>query len=99
MNTIQATVRNGQIELKEPLDLPDGTDLNISIPPSAGVIDDDDGLDPKEIERILVAMDTMIPLQMTDQEITLWEKERLARRESEKAIAFQNAEKLKESWK
>jgi hypothetical protein len=35
MTTIKAIVRNGRIEVDEPIDLPDGTELRIPIPDPA----------------------------------------------------------------
>lgn len=85
MNTIKAVVRNGRIEVDEPLDLPDGTELRIPRP-------DDGSPSPEEIELALAAMDRMEPLDMTDDELAAWEADRHARREAEKATFFARAE-------
>jgi hypothetical protein len=83
MTTIKATVRNGRIEVDEPLDLPDGTVLQIPVPDDSSRADDE--MSPDEIQRILDAMDRMQPLQMTDAELAAWEADRQARKEAEKA--------------
>ncbi len=100
MTTIKAVVRDGRIELDERLDLPDGTVLRIPLPNGDLVVDDDDApRTPEEIERVLAAMDAMIPLQMTDEELAAWEADRHARREAEKATFFERADKLSAMWK
>ena len=35
MSTIKAIVRNGRIEVADPIDLPDGTELTIAVPGSS----------------------------------------------------------------
>lgn len=97
MTTIKAVVRNGRIELDEPLDLPDGTVLQIRVPDEVGK-DSDAPMSPEEIQQVLAAMDQMEPLQMTDAELAAWEADRRARREAEKARFFEHAEKLRGMW-
>jgi len=93
MMTIKAVVRNGRIEVDEPLDLPDGTVLQIPLPSDTERAEDDE-MSPDEIQRVLAAMDRMEPLQMTDAELAAWEADRQARKEWEKAHFFKHAEKL-----
>ncbi|WP_020470237.1 hypothetical protein [Zavarzinella formosa] len=88
MPTINATIRNGRIEPDEPLDLPDGTSVKIS------VADDDDLMSPKEIERIVTAMDQIIPFDRSPEEEARLEADRLARKEWEKAHFFEHAKKI-----
>ena len=85
MTTIKAVVRNGRIEVDEPLDLPDGTVLQIPLPDDAAKAKDDEPMSPEEIQQVLAAMDRMEPLRMTDAELAAWEADRHARREAEKA--------------
>jgi hypothetical protein len=95
MTTIQAVVRNGRIEVDEPVDLPDGTVLQIHLLDGAT---DDQPMSPEEIERVLASMDRMEPLQMTDDELAAWEADREARKEREKAYFFEHATKLQRMW-
>jgi len=95
MTTIKAVVRNGRIEVEEPLDLPDGTILQIPVP---GEAETDDEMSPEEIQRVLAAMDRMQPLQLTDAELAAWEADRTARKEREKASFFDRADKLRGMW-
>lgn len=93
MSTIKATFRNGRIEPDEPLDLPDGTELQITLP--------DDGDEPSnqgEIDRVLAAMDQIIPFDMSPEEETRLEADRQARKEWEKTHFFERAEKLRRMW-
>jgi len=93
MPTIKATIHNGRIEPHEPLDLPEGTEVQITIPEA-----NDESMSQAETDRILAAMDRMEPLQMTDAELAAWEADRKARKESEKAHFFEQAEKLRGMW-
>jgi predicted DNA-binding antitoxin AbrB/MazE fold protein len=93
MSTIKATFRNGRIEPDEPLDLPDGTELQITLPE-----DDDESLDQTEIDRVLAAMDQIIPFDMSPEEETRLEADRQARKEWEKAQFLERAEKLRKMW-
>ena len=93
MSTIRATIRNGRIEPDEPLNLPDGTEVQITVPEN-----DDEPMSQAEIDRILAAMDRMQPLQMTAAELAAWEADRQARKEWEKVHFFEHAEKLRRMW-
>jgi predicted DNA-binding antitoxin AbrB/MazE fold protein len=93
MSTIRATVRNGRIEPDEPFVLPEGTEVEITIPEN-----DDEPMSQTEIDRVLTAMDQMVPLQMSDAELAAWEADRQARKEWEKAHFFEHAEKLRRMW-
>ena len=97
MTMIKAVVRGGRIEVDEPLDLPDGTVLQIPVPGDAERTADD-AMSAEEIQRVLAAMDRMEPLQMSDAELAAWEADRQARREREKALFLERAEKLQRMW-
>jgi hypothetical protein len=100
MTMIKAIVRNGRVELDEPLDLPDGTELLISLPKGAEGTDlDDEGpMSAEEIARVLAAMDRMVPFDRTPQEETRLEADRLARKEWEKLHFNEHADKLRRMW-
>jgi hypothetical protein len=97
MMTITAIVRNGRIEVNEPLDLPDGTILQIPVPGDEEKVDRE-SMSQEEILRVLDAMDHMQPLQMSDAELAAWEADRQARKESEKARFIESAKKLHGMW-
>ena len=95
MSNIKATFRNGRIEPDEPLDLPEGTRLLIPVPETG----EEERMSCEEIDRILVAMDKIIPFTWTLEEETELEKDRLARKESEKGHFLDHADKLGKMWK
>ena len=98
MTTIKATIRNGRIEPDEPLNLPEGSHLLISLPDGLETAHDVNGLSQEEIDHDLVAMKCMFPLQMTDAELTAWEADRQAQKEWEKAQFVAHSEKLRRMW-
>jgi hypothetical protein len=57
MHAVKAHVKNGQVVLDEPLDLPDGTELEVG---SLQVVDSGDDLDDEERERLHEALDQAI---------------------------------------
>jgi hypothetical protein len=97
MSTIKAIVRNGRLETDEPIDLPEGTALQISLPDSI----DDDGWDnsPEGIAARLAAMETIQPLIFTDDERAAWEAAQKEQKEWEFAHWNENTEKIKGLWK
>jgi hypothetical protein len=99
MTTVTGMVRNGQLELPQPLDLPDGTEVEILLLEQAGSGTEDDGpMTPEEIARVLAAMDRIEPLEITAEERAALEEERRARKEWEKAHFEERAEKLGRIW-
>ena len=71
MTTIKAIIRNGRIEVDEPIDLPDGTELTIPIPASSatlGIRDEDWSDTPEAIEAWIRWYDALEPLDFTPAE-------------------------------
>jgi hypothetical protein len=71
MNAIKAIVRGGRIELEEPLDLPDGTELLIPLPngiSNKGHIEEDWDNSPEGIADWLKWYDSLEPLIFTEAE-------------------------------
>lgn len=98
MNAIKAIVRQGRIELEEPLDLPDGTELLIPLPNGSTDTNDDGPLSPEEIDRVLVAMEQIQPFDRTEAERAAWEAECQAQKTWEKAHFVEHGEKLRRMW-
>ena len=98
MTTITATVRNGRIEPDQPVDLPEGTALRISVPNGEALSEEEDAADPESIARDVAIMRDFEPLQMTEEEIAAWEADRQARKEWDKAHFFERADKLAKMW-
>jgi hypothetical protein len=57
MNAVKAHVKNGLVVVDEPLDLPEGTELEVG---SLQVVDSGDDLDDEERERLHQALDQAI---------------------------------------
>jgi hypothetical protein len=72
MNAIKAVVRNGRVETDSPIELPDGTELLISLVngDSASIEDTEEGWDtsPEGIAAWLQWYDTLEPLTITPSE-------------------------------
>lgn len=88
MTTIKATVRNGRIEVDAPIDLPDGTELNIPIPDPPkgfGPRDEDWSDTPQAIEAWLRWYDSLEPLHFTPEERAAWDAARREQKEFELA--------------
>ena len=94
----KAVIRGGRVEVEEPIDLPDGSEVAVSLLNSADFAKSDDEMSPEEIARILTAMDHLVPLELTDEERSAWEVERQARKAWEKSQFVERAEKLRRNF-
>jgi hypothetical protein len=100
MTAVKATVRKGRLELDEPLDLPDGTELLVPVPDGAGAWDDmsDEPMPPEEIARRLALMDAAEALEMTDEELDQWDRERREEKDREIRAFPEYSKKLAGMW-
>ncbi len=89
---MRAVIRSGQV------DLPDGSEVEVSRLSPANSADLDDEMSPSEITRILAAMDRMESVAWTEAERTTWEGERQARKAWEKSQFNDRAEKLTKNF-
>jgi hypothetical protein len=88
MTTIKAIVRNGRIEVDEPINLPDGTELTIPIPDLAsnlGSEDIEESDTPEAIEAWIRWYDSLEPLEISTAEGAAWEVTRQEDKQSELA--------------
>jgi hypothetical protein len=86
MTTIKAIVRAGRIELKEPIDLPDGTELTIplpGLPETLGMREEDWSDTPEAIDAWLHWYDSLEPLEFTPAESAAWKAAQREQREFE----------------
>lgn len=79
-------IRSGRVEVEEPIDLPDGTEVLVT---SAASPDDDGPMSPAEVTRALDAMAKMEPFDMTPEEEAAIE----AGRQQRKAYTLANMNK------
>lgn len=75
MSTVlKGFIRNGRVEVDEPIDLPEGTEVVVA--PEAGERDDGPA-SPEEIARVLAAMRRLRPLDVPDDvaaDLDAWER-------------------------
>jgi predicted DNA-binding antitoxin AbrB/MazE fold protein len=93
MIAIRATYRNGRIEPAEPLNFHEGAELEIE------VREKDEPPTQAEIDRVLAAMDQIIPFDRSPEEEARLEADRLERKAWEKSQFFIRADKIDEMWK
>ena len=75
MTTIHAVVHDRRIDVPAPVDLPDGTQVLLTIEPDAR--DDGRPMSPIEIARVLMAMQTLEPLDIPEDvaaDLDQWER-------------------------
>ena len=75
MTTIRAVVNDRIITVPAPSDLPDGTEVLLTI--GRNIPDDNAPMSPEEIARVLAAMEKLEPFDWTDEDRTAadaWEK-------------------------
>jgi hypothetical protein len=64
VTTVRTVIHDRRIEVPAPEDLPDGTEVILTI--GTDVADDDGPMSPEEIARVLAAMEQMQPLEIPD---------------------------------
>jgi hypothetical protein len=97
MNGINATYRNGQIVLDEPVDWPEGKRLRVepvTEEETVGIREEDWPTDPEGIARHLALMDRIEPLEMTPEEEAEWQAARKAQKEYEIATWEERCRKI-----
>jgi hypothetical protein len=68
---MKGVIRNGRVEVAEPINLPDGSEVTITVHPHgkfAGLSDNDRPMTPSEIAETLAAMGKVEPFDKTDEE-------------------------------
>jgi hypothetical protein len=71
----KGVVRNGRIEVAEPIDLPDGAKVIVTSDESA--VNEDGPMSPEEIARVHAAMQSLLPLDIPDdvaKDLDAWER-------------------------
>ena len=98
---VKGVVREGRVEVQGPINLPDGTEVTITGPPRGGIAglpDEDRPPTTEEIAATLAAMDEIESIELSDEEQSIGEAERQARKEWEKAHFKEHADRLRRIW-
>ena len=102
MSTIMGVMRNGQVILDEPADLPEGTRVEVvPVEPARtglGMREEDWPTTPEGIAALLARMDQVEPGWLSPEDDAAWRADLRARKEIEKARFLEDAEKLGRMW-
>jgi Ser/Thr protein kinase RdoA (MazF antagonist) len=103
MNTLQGTVKNGQIVLDAPVPLPEGTRVEV-LPVdgnrcSLGMREEDRPTTPEAIGALLARMDQVEPGWLSPEDDAAWRAALRAQQECEKAKFFEDGDKLRDIWR
>ena len=102
MTTLQGTIKNGQIVLDAPAELPEGTRVEVlpigGARPTPGLREDDWPTTPEGIAALLARMDAVGPGWLTPEDDAAWRSALRAQKELEKARFLEDAEKLRRMW-
>lgn len=72
---LKGVIRNGRVEVDEPIDLPEGTEVLVTPKTTSP---DDAPMSPEEIARVLAAMHRLQPLEIPDAvgaDLDAWERQ------------------------
>lgn len=102
MNALQGTVKNGQIVLDDPAELPEGTRVEV-LPvevarPTLGMREEDWPTTPEGIVALVARMDQVEPGWLSPEDDAAWRAALRAQKEIEKARFFEDAETLRRMW-
>ena len=102
MNALQGTIKNGQIVLDAPAELPEGTRVEVlpieGARPTLGMREEDWPATPEGIAALLARMDQIQPGWLSPEDDVAWRAALRAQKEREKAEFFEDAEKLRRMW-
>jgi hypothetical protein len=102
MTALQGTIRNGQIVLDAPVELPEGSRVEV-LPvemarPAFGMREEDWPTTPAAIAALLARMDQVEPGWLSPEDDAAWRIALRAQKEIEKAKFFEDAERLRRIW-
>lgn len=95
---IKAFIHNGRLRLDEPVDLPEGAEVKVSVSPVAsdnlGMTEEELGDSPEAIASWIAYYESLEPPTMTEQEWEAWQQRRREDRAWELSHAEARAQKL-----
>jgi hypothetical protein len=97
MTTLKGIIRNGQVIVIGPTNLPDGTEVEI-LALSLSAVDDQAQMTADEIARTLAAMEQIEPFETTDAERAAIAADRQAGKRWAKAHFDEHADRLRRIW-
>jgi hypothetical protein len=102
MNALQGTVKNGQIVLDEPAELPEGSRVEVlpveAARPALGMREEDWPTTPEGIAALLARMDQVEPGWLSPEDDAAWRATLRAQKDIEKTRFFEDADALGRMW-
>ena len=102
MNALHGTMRNGQIVLDEPAELPEGARVEVlpveAVRPTLGMREEDWPTTEEGIAALLARMDQVEPGWLSPEDDDAWRASLRAQKELEKARFFEDADTLRRQW-
>ena len=102
MNVLQGTMKNGQIILDTPAELPEGTRVAVlpldEAQPAAGMREENWPTTPEGIAALLARMDQVEPGWLSPEDDAAWRADLRAQKEKEKARFVEDADQLQRMW-
>src|SRR5262249_17449165 len=102
LNALQGTIKNGQIVLAAPAELPEGTRVEVlpieGARPTLGMREEDWPTTPEGAAALVARMDQVEPGWRWREDGAAWRGALRGQKESERAQFFADAEKLRGVW-
>jgi hypothetical protein len=102
VNALHGAIKNGQIVLDEPAELPEGSRVEVlpveAARPMLGMREEDWPTTPEGIAALLARMDQVEPGWLSPEDDAAWRATLRARKDVEKARFFEDADALRRMW-
>lgn len=105
MTIIKSVIHNGRLQLDEPVNLPDGSEVEVIVhitsslplPALVGMTEEEQEETPEAIEKWIAEAESIPPITMSDEEWAAWHKRRNEDREWQLADALEREKRLQRS--
>ena len=102
MIAIKATVKNGYLITVDPVNLPEGAELEVTANPATApdeqMTEDNWPTTPEGIARLLARMESREPLHLSEEELARWAHIRREDKDWELSHFDERAEQLRKVW-